>query len=126
MPKGQAKGKMRIEMAARWAAIELATFLKLPMIETVEFDVTKTIDPKRPANVHTFSYHVDPVSFWIHIVLEGEQYLPISALIQDSRSGHCKSRYFSFVYSPNLEFTRIEELPEQNDRFWTLTMSFRK
>lgn len=122
MPRGQTKSKMRIEMAARWAVIELAIFLKLPMIDTVEFDVTKTIDPKRPANVHTFSYHVDPVSFWIHIVLEGEQYLPISALTED----HRKLRYFSFVYSPNLEFTRIEELPEQNDCFWTLAMSFRK
>jgi hypothetical protein len=32
-------------------------------------------------------------------------------------------RYFSFVHDMKLEFSHIEELPEQNGRFWMTVLS---
>ena len=107
-------------MAARWAVIELARHLGLLMLEMVELNVTgRGENPPEGGNIYTFSYHVDPVSFWVYVATEAGRYVPISAMV---RKGD-QSRYFSFVYDMKLEFNHIEELPEQNGRFWMIIVS---
>jgi len=108
---------MRVEMAARWAVFELAKLLDLPMLETVEFDVTSTIQPPNPQDIHTLSYHVDPISFWVNVTLEGGQYLPISAIVRDG-SQRGRISYFSFLYDYCFEFRRIIRVPNGCGRLW--------